>query len=50
MQEPSANIFMDQDDYCMKSDFILDENLYYKDFIHLAENGGENFSITFVCF
>ena len=49
MQEPSANIFMDQDDYCMKSDFILDENLYYKDFIQRFY-GSENFSITFVYF
>ena len=31
--------FMDQDDDCVKSDLILDENLYYKDFLHLVETG-----------
>ena len=36
--------FMDQDEDWVKSDLILDENLYYKDFLHLAETGPEKFS------
>ena len=38
--------FMDQDDDRVKSDLKLDENLYYKDFLHLAESGNEKFSKT----
>ena len=37
---------MDQDDDRVKSDLKLDENLYYKDFLHLAESGNEKFSKT----
>ena len=37
--------FMDQDD-----DLILDENLYYKDFLHLAKTGNEKFSKTICLF
>ena len=36
--------FIDQDEDWVKSDLILGENLYYKDFLHLAETGPEKFS------
>ena len=42
--------FMDQDDDWVKSDLILDENLFYKDFLHLAETGNEKFSKTICLF
>ena len=42
--------FMDQDDDWVKSDLILDENLYHKDFLHLAETGNEKFSKTICLF
>ena len=35
--------FMDQNDNWVKSDLKLDENLYYKDFLHLAESANEKF-------
>ena len=38
--------FMDQNDDWVKSDLTLDEKLYYKDFLHLAESGYEKFSKT----
>ena len=42
----SQTYFMDQDDDWVKGDLILDENLYYKDFLHLARTGNEKFSKT----
>ena len=33
----------------LKSDLTLDENLYYKDFLHLAGSGNEEFSKT-ICY
>ena len=42
--------FMDQDDNWLKSDLILDENVYYKDFLHLAETSNEKFSKTICLF
>ena len=41
---------MDQDGNWVKSNLILDENLYYKDFLHLAETGNETFSKTIYYF
>ena len=38
--------FMDQDHDWVKSDLILDENLYYKDFVQLVETGNKKFSKT----
>ena len=43
--------FMDQDDdWVWRLNLILDENLYYKDFLHLAETGNEKFSKTICLF
>ena len=42
--------FMDQDDDWVKSDLILDENLYYKDVLHLAETSNEKLSKTIYSF
>ena len=42
--------FRDQDDDLVKSDLTLDENLYYKDFLHLAKSGNETFSKTICLF
>ena len=36
--------FIDQDEDWVKSNLILDEKLYYKDFLHLAETGPDKFS------
>ena len=33
----------------LKSDLTLDENLYYKGFLHLARSGNEEFSKT-ICY
>ena len=41
---------MDQDDDLVKSNLTLDENLYYKDFLYLAESGNEKFSKTICLF
>ena len=38
--------FMEQDDDWVKSSMILNENFYYKDFLHLGETGNEKFSKT----
>ena len=38
--------FMDQDNDWVKTNLILDENLYYKDFLHQVETGNEKFSKT----
>ena len=46
----TVTYFMDQDDDLVKSDLILDENLYYKDFLHLAETGNKKFSKTICLF
>ena len=42
--------FMNQEDDCVKSDLILDKNLYYKYFLHLVETGNEKFSKTIYLF
>ena len=42
--------FVEQDDDWIKSDLTLDENLYYKDFLHLAESGNVKFSKTICIF
>ena len=39
---------MDQDDDWVKSNLTLDENLYYKDFLHLAESGKEKLNYLFI--
>ena len=49
MNLPQTN-FMDQDHDWVKSDLALDENLYYKDFLHLAESANEKFSKTICLF
>ena len=42
--------FMDQDDDWVKSDMILNANLYYKDFLYLADTGIEKFSKSICLF
>ena len=44
MKQKYNTYFMDQDDDWAKSDLTLDENLYYEDFLRLAESGNEKFS------
>ena len=46
----SLRYFIDPDDDWVKSDLIMDENLYYKDFLHLAETSNEKFSKTICLF
>ena len=36
--------FMDLDEDSVKNDMVLNDNFYYKYFLHLVEIGNENFS------
>ena len=42
--------FIDHDGDWVKSDMILNENFYYKDFLHLVETGNEKFSKSIFLF
>ena len=50
MQETPQTYLRDQYDDWVKSDLTLDENLYCKYFLHLAESGNEKFSKTICLF